>query len=258
MASILDQLLKSDNGVSNGERGIGPVRLAQATTGSAAAKSAARFNHREPTAEDFEMRKFAVGLARLGSFVIPNAARHLDHYLEGGEIGSIGKDARGQLLRNPVALEIDVETVLREIPGLRTQVLNSVNELKNDLIARWTAGQRPTVVRGKAELAGATTLTSQDWFYALGRFSFQIIANVQGSVTQTAGKVSANVTFRARINDYYDWDQDAVVLPIPNLDTGEDIVIPDGAMRDLHDCGLAREYPIHGEHVIRTESVSTL
>ena len=258
MSDLVARFRDSERGVSDLERGLAHVARAGGGGPSAEAMASARlFNIEEPNADDFRFHKQAKTLVLgAGLLGMHNAARHLDHYLSGGEMGSVGRDASGALAAEPVGLTVDVSAMLREIGGFLDQVQRSVEELRAAIETALANGPTPRRRRGRRNVAGASTLTSNDWFYALGRFSYQVNAEIaplrgqgQGSPREVAVRYVLHVT------DFYDWDQDAVTLPIPHPETGEAITIPDGAMRRLHRVGLAREYPIEGEHLLLVDSV---
>lgn len=259
MSDLVERFRDSERGVSDLERGLAQVARAGGGGPSAEAMASARlFNIEEPSADDFRFHKQAKTLVLgAGLLGMHNAARHLDHYLAGGEMGSVGRDASGALAAEPVGLTVDVSAMLREIGGFRDQVQRSMEELRAAIETALANGPAPRRKRGRRNVAGASTLTSNDWFYALGRFSYQVDAEIaplhgHGSPREVA------VRYVLHITDFYDWDQDAVTLPIPHPETGKAITIPDGSMRRLHRVGLAREYPIEGEHLLLAESVRLL
>lgn len=258
MSDLTDRFRRSARGVSDGERGLAPLHLAQGGGASAAARASARlFMTETPTVEDFRFHKQAGNLV-LGAQLLgmPNAARHLDHYLEGGEMGRVGRDASGQLAPEPEELTVDVTAMLRDIGGFRDQVQTRVEELRREIDRAVSAGPLPRRKRGRTGAAGASTLTSNDWFYALGRFTYRVDAELAPASPPASGRVaSVTVRYILHVEDFYDWDQGAVTLPIPHPETGESIIIPDDAMRRLHRVGLAREYPVNGQHLFRTESL---
>ena len=168
-------------------------------------------------------------------------------------MGPIGTDERGEVRPQPVPLAVDVGAMLDEIPGFREQVEGAKAELQARIEGELARGRRPRQLKDRNREAGATAVTSQDWFYALGRFSFRVDATIAYEPTADGRPERAIVLYTLHVDDYYDWDRDAVTLPIPHPETGEEIVISDVQMRRLHVVGLAREYPIHG----RTDLGST-
>lgn len=252
MANLLRALLDSPSGVSNFERGLVPVQLAAGPGASpAASRSAAIFDTKRATQKDLDFHKEMSRLASFARIALPNAARHLEHYLEGGVMGRIGIDDEGNPKPDPIPLEVDVAAMLREIKGLQGQVDRSVSALRARLEGELAAGRRPSRLAGKSTLAGATGATSQDWFYALGRFTYAVRCEVDYASTSGPGKQArVPVWFQIDVDDFYDWDRDKVTLPIPHPDTGEEIVIHDKDMRRLHRVGIAREYPISGTAIL--------
>ena len=253
----MDALLSSENGVSEMEAGRSvPLRLASGPGRAAAVKqSEALFNTETPTREDFEFHDAMKLVALTGEtfFQMPNAARHLNHYLDGGLRG-FGLGAGNKATPRPTPLTVDVRHLLDDIPRFREQVEDSLEDLRERIATELSAGRRPAQLKGRPEsfvILFTQTSVVRDWFFALGSFHFALEASLEYE-RNPAGQTRAVARIDLSVEDYYDWNREAVVLPFKHPETGEQIVISDKQMRRLHRVGLAREYPIAGRAHIRS------
>jgi WXG100 family type VII secretion target len=193
----------------------------------------------------------------------PDAARHMRHYL-----GNSGE-----------TLEVDVAKMMRDMPqfemhsqayfqaflqrDIRNQILQDYNgqPLEFEITSDWNSDFY------------ATKSVSENWFYAMGGFSYSYSARVTVEPPTIAGENPiVEVDYQLFVHDVYNWDQGKMVtidkpdlplvgeisLPIPEeyqahiLDEGDHWRIYDSALAQLHTAGLAREYVISGHSDLQT------
>lgn len=169
----------------------------------------------------YRMADAAAGLG------LDNAARHMRHYL-----GNSGD-----------ALRIDPNDMMRDLPAIDAVVRGSFDAQVRQVAEAKVAAEydgRPMQFQITTPWNGAyaTKELSQDWFFAVGGFSYAHTA----SVTVTPGADgSANVRIEPQLHvfDRYNWDAGKGVSIGP-------IRIGDEQLGRLHEAGLAQEYEVRG------------
>ncbi|TAF98087.1 MAG: hypothetical protein EAZ45_21065 [Oscillatoriales cyanobacterium] len=158
-------------------------------------------------------------LVGLGNFEnLPNASRHMNHYLENS----------GQ------PLTIDMNEFMK-VSSVKKNVEKAVEEAKK-IIARSrkdSKNLRPnTLISGVRKSDRIRKEESVDWFFAVGDYSYWWQADpLTGEIT-------------VQIRDQYNWDQgkDVNILGV---------TIKDEVLGSLHQAGLAQEYQVKGEYKSR-------
>ena len=156
-----------------------------------------------------------------------NAARHMRQYL--GNSGA--------------PLAVDPDRMRRDMPKIASAMDSSFNSQVRDVALAKVArdyGGRPIEfqVTTPWNNAYATKGQSQDWFYAIGGFSYAHTANVK--VTPNAdGSAHVEITSQLNVFDRYNWDGGKAVTIGP-------ITVTDDQMGQLHKVGLAQEYEVRG------------
>ena len=157
-----------------------------------------------------------------------NAARHMRHYLN----------------NSGTELDVSPEAMLRDLPGLREKA-NQTFEYDllpaiNERIEKEFTGQ-PMRFPITTEWQGyyATKKESQDWFFAVGGFSYAQTADV--IVTPNPdGTANVSIQHQLHVFDRYNWDKGK----------GVDIMgirIGDEQLGQLHESGVAQEYEVWGK-----------
>jgi len=158
---------------------------------------------------------------------LDDAARHMRHYLNNS----------GQ------TLNISPEEMMRDMPAFRQKVEytlqhNLINQI-NERIARDYKGE-PLTFQAMTPWQSfyAKKEINQNWFYAMGGFSYAHGAEV--TVTPDAtGQPIVNVRHQLHVFDRYNWDEKKSVTIGP-------VTVTDKTLQALHESGIAREYDIRG------------
>jgi len=156
-----------------------------------------------------------------------NAARNMRHYLDNtGAVQTV----------DPAMIQRDLPGVARAMDG--TFQTNIVQAAANEVRDQYQGQPMQFQITEPWKVASATKPQSQDWFFALGSFSYAHTADVR--VTPNADG-SAHVEIRSQLNifDRYNWDAGKSVTIGP-------ITVTDEQMGRLHDVGLAREFEVRG------------
>jgi hypothetical protein len=102
-----------------------------------------------------------------------------------------------------------------------------------------------------------------NWFYAMGGYYYWIGANAKIVSYVTGGNAIVKVVYKVAVSDYYNWDAGKATLfekpegitlpPLPPtyegkiIDLGNQLIIYDTALAELHKAGIAQEFHIAGE-----------
>lgn len=179
--------------------GIGPYKSQSAGPGDYATKTS------------FQLLAQAAGVAGLG-----NAKRNMEHYL----------DNTGTVFYN------DPLAIMSAIPALKDAVkalAQNAATAKYKSLPNAGSGSFQTPWQGFY----ATKELSQDWFYALGGFSY----SVTGVVSKAPNAIP--LKYKVHVFDRYNWDGGKSV-------TIGSVTVTDEAVGRLHLVGLAREYIVRG------------
>ncbi|KAF2279478.1 uncharacterized protein EI97DRAFT_349469, partial [Westerdykella ornata] len=153
-----------------------------------------------------------------GEIGMVNAERNMRHYL-----GNTGDD-----------LHVHPGPMMQDLPQFResAQALAQNEATKAyEAIAEESGGER--AFSSAWETYYATQEQSNDWYFAIGGFSF----SVTGVVTKKPG--GGSLKYQVHIFDRYNWDEGKFVHIGP-------IRIDDSELAELHLKGLAREYVVRG------------
>jgi hypothetical protein len=163
----------------------------------------------------------------------PNASRNLLHFL-----GNSGE---------PITQDVNV--VLKDVPEFQAQVDSDRGDLGTTAVqrAKQLGVTGPTTFPVDTPWAGygydengATVYKNQDWFYAMGGWSY----NETGQVTvyppdKPGGSWRYEVATRVNLRDRYNWDGGKSTQIGP-------FNVTDKRLAELHRSGLAQEYTIAG------------
>ncbi|MDP8943493.1 MAG: hypothetical protein M3N16_05170, partial [Actinomycetota bacterium] len=160
-----------------------------------------------------------------------DAARHLDHFL----------DNSGE------PLEVEPDRLLRDMPAFEGKVreLLGRTEAQAGEQARAHYGGEPISIPFATDWQDygykQTEPLTENWFHALGGFSYSASGVVRVSPPATpGGEPVVRVDYQLHIFDRYNWDAGKHV-ELPGFDK-----IYDKDIQPLHRAGIAREYDIHG------------
>ncbi|CAG1000096.1 hypothetical protein ANRL4_03070 [Anaerolineae bacterium] len=189
-----------------------------------------------PTLADYAFSQ----TAKLGTAFVKNrrgwinAARHLEHYLQNSG-GDLNVDPQS------IALVISDFDELVANPQKNAEFRQSVFDcsvqnysnqpISLQLTSEWTVF-----------VINPVDARYQDWYYALGNFSYAYTAVITiGTLPELV-----DVTYQVHIIDFYNWDIGKMVT-IDIDGKGTIIKITDEQMARLHKVGLAQEYKITGQ-----------
>ncbi|KAI9774475.1 MAG: hypothetical protein M1839_001708 [Geoglossum umbratile] len=153
-----------------------------------------------------------------------NAAHHMNYYLDDS-----GKD-----------LAVTPENIMKDLANFKAAIRATA---QNSAKAAYTTaaaslGTAATFTTPWAVYGYADGNFNDDWFYAMGAFSY----SVSGKVTVSGGK--AALEYVVHVFDRYNWDSGK------STDIGP-INIKDDELARLHKVGLAREYVIRGSSAVQ-------
>ncbi len=151
----------------------------------------------------------------------PNSARHMLHYLKNsGE-----------------KIQVDVDTMLTQIPKLREWLEQVVQTVGLDTERKFYAGGGSAVVTKLTGKKSVVVAREGDWHYALGGFT----AWYTGEARAVPAEPEPRGTLRlvVHVYDRYDWDKGKSV-------TIRGIKVTDEQLGRLHRVGLAREFDVNG------------
>lgn len=176
------------------------------------------YNSQEANDSDrLDKAKFYTIAVAAGGLNLVNAERGMRHYL-----GNSGDD-----------LNVSPESMMQGLPQFRDSV--------KALAQNQAAAAYKSIAGASGEKAFssawtnfyATKAMSQDWFFAIGGFSY----SVTGVVTKASG--GGSLKYRVHIFDRYNWDAGK------SVDIGR-FHFEDTELGNLHLKGLAREYTVRG------------
>ena len=195
----------------------------------------------EPTWTDRANREFWYRVTDAAEVTgLTNSARHMRHYL----------DNTGEKLR------INADLMVRDVPSFNQQVTTEIEVAKNDAnnkIASDYAGSKINFnLTGTKKNGYATQGESQDWFFAVGGFTYWYTAAVTvtqpvasgGSQEKTSPPPQVEMKIVIHVYDRYNWDKGKAVMIAG-------IVVSDEQLGRLHQVGIAREYDVEGETTSR-------
>jgi WXG100 family type VII secretion target len=188
----------------------------------------------------------------------PDAAQHMRHYLRNSG--------------DPI--NVDVIKMLNDMPHFRTNSDIAFDGFLNDVGQEiWSQYQgQPLQFDYASDWYGFYALPgadeNQNWYYALGGFSYAYAAKVTVLPPETLnGDPTVQIDYQMHVSDAYNWDEGKSVtidkpvnpitgnpirLPIPDeyseyiTDMGDHWHVRDEALGRLHLVGLAQEFEVAG------------
>jgi hypothetical protein len=156
-----------------------------------------------------------------------NAARHMRHYLENS--GS--------------TMQIDPNKMVKDLPVIKSRIdasyqTNVIDAAKAKVTAEFNGKPMTFQITTPWKSEYATKGMSQDWFYAVGGFSYSHTA----TVTVTPGKDGqpiVHIDSKLNVFDRYNWDGGKSVTIGP-------FTVTDERLGQLHKTGLAKEFEVRG------------
>lgn len=201
------------------------------------------FGSEKPNASDFWYKEQLYLLAQGADLKgFHHAATNMRHFLDG-----TGKP-----------LTVDPQEMIGDLPGFKAQLGQDLAKLDCSLYKKATSAFRGNDGRpinmsfqGPWMPYYAEPEESQDWFYAIGGFTYEISGYVTVEPPDTPGAAPKVVMhYRVHVHDRYNWDTGK------SVDIGP-IHIPDTAQQRLHRTGLAQEYDINGSTDLLTRAMSS-
>jgi hypothetical protein len=167
-------------------------------------------------------------------------------------------------------LEVDVGKLLRDEPAFQLRSRATLQTFIDGIEVRIRDQYRgqPLSFQVTSPWMEAPYATSQNWYYAMGGYSYAYSAEVNVTTPLTPdASPTVEVQYQMHIWDYYYWDKGkSVTIPRPTLpgtdvpvslpipqeyqphitEVGDSWHVKDTALARLHLTGLAREYEISG------------
>jgi hypothetical protein len=168
---------------------------------------------------------------------LQDAARHMRHFL----------DATGKPLRvDPARMLRDVETFRIEERRDRDQM---VREVQAEAARRYDGEAFSFTVddRGWDLIDSNRDVLGDNWFYALGGFSFTHTAAVRVTPPERSGDPPrVRIGYKLHVFDRYNWDKGKAIPGLP---------VSDDDLQKLHRAGMARDYLVGGSTETQTSTV---
>ncbi|MEU8435136.1 hypothetical protein AB0F18_19865 [Streptomyces sp. NPDC029216] len=200
-------------------------------------KGAGRYGSESPGPSDYWNFLQAKGMATAGDFAgMPDAARHMDHYLRG----------------SGTPLELDVDRMLSDDAHLRAAAATArANEReewrRRALEAFEKSGGKPVAIPVETYGVGYEhvdgTGPERNWYLAVGRG----MMNTTGVVTAVPGpdgKPHVGIEYQVNVWDRYNWDHGKSTPIGPTS-------VTDADMARFHTVGLAREFDLRGSSSVQ-------
>lgn len=156
-----------------------------------------------------------------------NAARHMRHYL-GNSGGTLAVDPTVMRRDMPAiarAMDASFDAQIRDVAQVKVAGEFRGKPMEFQITAPWNGGY-------------ATKGQSQDWFYAIGGFSYAHTANVRVTANKD-GSAHVEITSSVHVFDRYNWDGGKAVTIGP-------VTVTDEQLGKMHKVGLAQEFEVRG------------
>jgi hypothetical protein len=178
--------------------------------------------------EKLEKQSFYIGANGFEGLGMPNAARHMRHYLN----------------NTGATRNVNVDHMLRDIPEFKRLFETEIALAKKEANTRIAGDNRNQPMRfslgSQWDLEKKYYAKSGDWFWAVGGFYYRYTAIVETTPPLTPdGKITVKMTTRIHVFDRYNWDGGKEVTI-----AGQKIT--DETLAELHKVGIAKEYNING------------
>ncbi|MFG2663550.1 hypothetical protein ACGFY6_04785 [Streptomyces sp. NPDC048387] len=210
----------------------------------AADKGAGPYGSESPGAADYGKYLQAKGIANAGDFVgMPDAARHMDHYLRG----------------TGTPLDLDVDRMLTDSANLRDKAAELRADEQDDwrrqaLAAFEKSGGQPVAIPVETHADGYTHAAQsgapdRNWFLAVGSG----MTNSTGVVTAVPGadgRPQVSIDYQVNVWDRYNWDSGKATPIGPTS-------VTDADMARLHTVGLAREFDMRGSSSVQQHDLDS-
>ena len=186
------------------------------------------YAQRPATKKDYTVHETASSAAFMLSFVWPDAASNLYHYL-----GNTGTPK-----------EIDVDGMLEDLPVLNSHMEEAAKTMAEEAVeaAQASGATGPVTYPFTTPWRGEESGSDNNWFYATGNYQ----ACTDGTVTvyppdPANGRPdwTYKYNYRVHVADRYNWDE-GKTTKVGNMK------IDDSQMQALHQAGLAQEYDVTG------------
>lgn len=199
---------------------------------------AGAYASRFPTLADLGTWLRFRAVADLSKPFAPDAARNMDHYLDG----------------SGTPLEQDVDRMLEDLPLFAEDVAGTREGIIGAAIdtARASGTTAPVTFPISTDWNGhyVTKSQSQNWFYATGGTSYSVHGQITVAPPGTPGGAwTYEMSSAVSVHDRYNWDGGKATDV-----AGQ--VVADTELGALHTAGLAREYDLYGSSEILRESGS--
>lgn len=161
------------------------------------------------------------------SMGLDNAARHMRHYLgnSGDTLQIDPNDIRTDIPAISSEIDAAFETNVRQAAEAHVQENYNGQPMQFSITTPWTSTY-------------ASKELSQDWFYAVGGFSYAHTATV--TVTPGAnGEARVSIESDLHVFDRYNWDEGKGVSIGP-------VRIGDEQLGRMHEAGIAQEFEVRG------------
>ena len=160
---------------------------------------------------------------------LTNAARHMRHYLN----------------NTGATLNVSGDAMLRDLPGLEERFQQEISLARDEANTRIEGGETEFSLTGERKNYYAHKGESQDWFFAIGGFTYWYTADVTAVVDGENVEVNMDITLH--VFDRYNWDAGKSV-------SIAGVTVTDESLGRLHTVGLAQEYEVNGESSPRNET----
>lgn len=183
---------------------------------------------RSPGVGDKLFEQIAYRLADSADAIgLNNAARHMQHYLGNGG---------GTLAVDPAAMRRDMPAIARAMDASFDAQIRDIAQAK--VVEEFRGKPMEFQITTPWNGGYATKGQSQDWFYAIGGFSYAHTANVRVTANKDGG-AHVVITSSVHVFDRYNWDGGKAVTIGP-------VTVTDEQLGELHKVGLAQEFEVRG------------
>jgi hypothetical protein len=152
---------------------------------------------------------------------MPNAARHMRHYLNNG-----GKP-----------LVVNVDSMLQAVPDFRKGVRRAIEDWTIENITSINSlapGASRAMVTPRVTNVYIGPSESKDWYYAVGGFAYWLTGTLS---RKPNGQMT--IVYKVHVFDRYNWDKGKFVEIVGRR-------VEDKTLGELHKAGLAKEYEVNG------------
>ncbi|MDH6542942.1 hypothetical protein [Streptomyces sp. SPB4] len=207
----------------------------------AADDGAGPYNVESPGVDDYWKELLANGISNTGDFIgKPDAARHMDHYLNGS-----GK-----------TLDLDVDRMLADDQNLRDVTAgvraDEEGEWRREVLEAFEkSGGKPVAIPVETSGQGYQHVDGGDrnWYLAVG----SAMTNTTGVVTAVPGpdgRPQVSIDYQVNVWDRYNWDPGKFTPIGPTT-------VTDADMARFHTTGQAREFDMRGSSSVQQHDLNS-